>query len=177
MGCNSFNLILTIYSHCFLWKENLNLKMVKPSPIDVSMDKYFSYLLDTILFSVTKITNLISFIEHVMGSSDNFTDLKFRIYKFFKKYQLIFFAFFFNCSNWKRVMEEILETNWWKYLMDGIQKVGKVMGCLVSFSKQWYLLVLRCILGLWLSSYWKMFDSNKNIKKNFIKSTFYFYLN
>ena len=31
------------------------------------------------------------------------------------------FVFFFNCSNWEKIVEKIRETNWWNYLMDSLK--------------------------------------------------------
>ena len=31
------------------------------------------------------------------------------------------FVFFFNYSNWKKIVEKIRETNWWNYLMNSLK--------------------------------------------------------
>ena len=40
------------------------------------------------------------------------------------------FVFFFNCPNWEKFVEKIRETNWWKHLMNWIQKAF-LASCLI----------------------------------------------
>ena len=63
------------------------------------------------------------------------------------------FVFYFNCSSWKKIMEKISETNWWKHLMNSLLVVSTAQ---TAFSDDLH------ILRVFVTDYfWKVRQSTK----------------